>query len=481
MQKYTLKSKLGYATGDIIGGGAFALISLLFLHYLVSVESIPAAMAGIIVMIGKFWDAISDPLMGMISDKTNSKHGRRRVYLLAGILPVAITFSMLWYSFGLTDITAKFIYYTIAYILFSTAFTIVMVPYNALLADMVKNYEDRIGFSTIRMFLSSLSALISVVLLNILFKLGFSYLQMGVTFGLFYSLPLFITFKSTWELKDAQQSQPNFNQLISQLFLSFKNRTYRQYLGIFVFGQMATDVITSMLIFWISDVIVKNDILSLVTALTMVIAVALLPVNNKIAQKYGKHFPAIIEQPFRVIGLILAFFLGNDAPEYIIIIVCTLGAIGGSASSFVPWTLLPDLPDTNEMITGQKNAGIYAGMSTFVRKFSSGFAVFIIGIAIDFFGYIESSADVVVVQSDSVILGIKILYCILPIVLTLFTIYFACSFALNKKNHAVILLAIQTKHETHQPTQDLEVIKACEKVSGIAFEEMWVGKNYDSI
>lgn len=164
----SLKSKFGYATGDILGGGAFSLISLLFLDFLVNVEGINSSLAGTIVLVGKVWDAVSDPLMGVISDRTVSRYGRRRVYILAGVLPVILTFSMLWYSFGIQTQTGKFIYYVLAYILFSSAFTLVMVPYNALLPDMVSDYKARTGFSTIRMLVSNIAALISVTIPGVL-------------------------------------------------------------------------------------------------------------------------------------------------------------------------------------------------------------------------------------------------------------------------------------------------------------------------
>ncbi|MDR1130959.1 MAG: MFS transporter, partial [Oscillospiraceae bacterium] len=106
-QKYSLKSKFGYAAADVLGGGAFALTALLFLNFLVTIEGIPAALGGVIVMAGKFWDAIIDPTLGIITDRTRSRFGRRRVFLLIGIIPVIVTFTFLWFSFGIESLTLK--------------------------------------------------------------------------------------------------------------------------------------------------------------------------------------------------------------------------------------------------------------------------------------------------------------------------------------------------------------------------------------
>ena len=327
----SLKSKFGYATGDILGGGAFSLISLLFLDFLVNVEGINSSLAGTIVLVGKVWDAVSDPLMGVISDRTVSRYGRRRVYILAGVLPVILTFSMLWYSFGIQTQTGKFIYYVLAYILFSSAFTLVMVPYNALLPDMVSDYKARTGFSTIRMLVSNIAALISVTIPGVLLgeKAVGSYLLMGLVFGLFFGLPLVVTYLTTWELPDASQNAcGSFWEMLGQLKESFRNRAYRQYLGIFVCGQMATDMCTTLMAFWLADVVQKSGLLSLMTGLTMVVAVLLLPLNNHIAKTKGKQVPAIIEQPFRMFGMALAFFAGKEAGVPFLVLVCILGGVG---------------------------------------------------------------------------------------------------------------------------------------------------------
>lgn len=475
--KFTLGAKFGYATGDILGGGAFALLSLLFLNFLVTVEGIPATLAGTIVMLGKVWDAVSDPLMGIITDKTKSRFGRRRIYIIAGVIPVFASFVMLWCSFGLTTVFAKFIYYSVSYILFSTAFTLVMVPYNALLPDMVDSYKDRTSFSTIRMLVSNIAALTAVVVPPLLLgsRAKADYLKMGIIFAAFFALPLIVTFFTTWENAQETENTESMRQMLVLLKNSFQNKAYRQYLGIFICGQMATDVVTTLMAFWLADVLNRSGMLSLMSGLTMLVAVLLLPFNNFVAKKYGKHLVAVIEQPFRIAGLVLAFFLGAKSPFVLLIAVCVLGGIGGSASAFVPWSLLPDLPDTDEMICGRRNAGIYAGASTFVRKFTSGFSIFIIGVALQGFGYVESLSGAGT-QSATALLGVRVLFCFVPIMLTIVTMLLAKRYTLTIENHKKVRMAIDYKKTQGMPIADKEVIAACEKVAGRSFDTMWVGK-----
>ena len=474
----SLGAKFGYATGDILGGGAYVLISLLFLEYLVNVQGLNAGLAGVVIMLGKIWDAVTDPMMGIISDRTRSRAGRRRIYLLIGVLPVIFTFAMMWFDLGAAGQMAKLVYFSAAYMLFSTAFTIVMVPYNALLPDMVESYRERAGFSTVRMLVSNLSALVTAVLPGLMLgdRSPAAYLRIGVLFGCFYGLPLIVTYFTTWELPQADSEIPGMGEMLRQLKDSFRNRAYRQYLGIFVCGQMATDVTTTLAVFWLRDILGRSSMLSALSGLTMIVALALLPLNNWLAQHRGKQVPAIWEQPVRILGLAIAFAMGKSSPLWLLLGVAILSGVGASASTFVPWTLLPDLPDSDEMISGRRNAGIYAGVSTFVRKFTSGVAIFLVGVALNAFGYVESSAGQSAVQSAQALLGVRVLYTLVPIALTVITWVLAARFTMTMENHAKIREAVRIRRETGAPAQDPALIAACEQVAGRKFDTMWVGR-----
>ncbi len=481
--KYTLGSKFGYAAADVLGGGAFALISLLFLNFLVTIEGIPAGLAGVIVFIGKIWDAIIDPTLGIITDRTRSRFGRRRIFFLIGIIPVIVTFSTLWYSFGIQGTTAKFIYYIIAYILFSSSFSIIQVPYNALLSDMVTDYKARAGYSTMRIFISNLAATISVTVPPMILgpeatRTPQKFLLMAIIFGFFFGLPILITFFTTWENPNTETEEIVTNrQLVGQIFSALRNKTFVQFIGIFIFAQAATDIFSAVTAFWLMDILQRSGLMTIVSGITMVVGLLVLPVNNWIAKKYGKHYPAFTTLPFRMIGLSIAFFLGPGVGLPMIILVCVLSGLGASASAFVPYTLLPDLPDTDEMITGNHNAGMYAGMATFLRTLSSGLAVLLTGVCLSAFGYVESTAGEVITQTATALFGVRFMFTVVPFVLTLIAVLIGLRYRLTKTNYDKMHAAIDCKRATGKPTDDPALIAACERVSGLAFADMWVGKN----
>ncbi|MBT7891727.1 MAG: MFS transporter, partial [Deltaproteobacteria bacterium] len=127
-EKLSLKTKLGFGIGDIYGGGSLVIIGFYYLHFLTDVLLITPILAGVAFLVSKMWDAISDPLMGIISDRTKSRFGRRRPYFLAGVLLIFFSFFLLWYPVDFQQEMHRFIYVIAAYLIFSTVITLVMVP-----------------------------------------------------------------------------------------------------------------------------------------------------------------------------------------------------------------------------------------------------------------------------------------------------------------------------------------------------------------
>ena len=202
-KKKDLLGKIAYASGDIYGGGSFLIVGLLLLVFLTKVEGLSGAWAGIIIFVGKAWDAVTDPLMGMLSDRTKSKYGRRRFYFLIGAIPVFLSWVMLWYSFGITSEAVKIIYYMFAFMFFSTSFTLVMVPYNAVLADMTNDYNKRSAFTGLRLSFSAGAAIlcgtVPGMITGVFANQQTGYLIMGLVFGLVFGISWLMVFFGTWE------------------------------------------------------------------------------------------------------------------------------------------------------------------------------------------------------------------------------------------------------------------------------------------
>lgn len=477
--KSNLRAKILYASGDIFGGGAFLLINLLFLNYLTDIELIPPALASLIILIGKTWDGVWDPIMGIISDRTKSKFGKKRVYFLVGAVPIFISFSLLWYSFGISQAAGKFIYYIFVYILFSMIFSMVMIPYNSILTTMTKDYKERTSFTGIRMIFSAISAIAAGVVPKIIVNcfganVKQGYLVMGVIFAFVYSLPWLLVFIGTFE--NEADGLINNNQIKFKEFLSvFKNKAFRSYAVIFLSGQAATDFISTLFIYYLTACLGRPKEFSAVLGVLLVTRVISMPFCTRISQKYKKTAPLSVGSAVWSIALICSLFLNSSSPNYIVYIIAIFSGFGTAASVLVPWTILPEVSDVDELIFNRRSEGIYAGIGTFFRKISNGLNIAVIGILIQVFGYITPSVSgQVVVQKTSTVMAIKLLFGIVPIIFIYISLYFAKKYNVTEEKYDIFTAEIQRrKNGGLADDVDEHTKKICEEVTGLDYTLLW--------
>ena len=456
-----LKTKLCYACGDIYGGGAFMIFSLLFMNFLVLVEGLPVVATTVIIFIGKLWDAVTDPIVGRISDKTRSKFGRRRIFFLIGIIPVYLSFIMLFYSFGIESVTAKIIYFTFSYMFFGTAFTIVMVPYNAILSDMTSDYNERTSFTTMRMLFSGGASLLSAVIPGavIIKKIGSEqngpaqipgYLAMGLIFGAIFAASWLVTFLGTREKENL--GEPGKTTL--KLWLTvFENKAYRNFLGIFLSFQVAVDLVLALFIFYIDIVVLQYHNYELVVGLLLVCSMLLMPVMGAIAKRKGKAFPLYIGIPVWMISTVAFIWLDSSVPVFVLCILAMLIAVGSSAGNLCTWSMLTDIFDIDEIRTGIRREGIYSGLTTFLRKFASGVAVLLMGFGLQAMGFDQNEYSVLkasmkdfdpaVYAQSNIVSGIKWMFVLIPLVLLSICLFFAIKNKINKRRFDAVLKGIE--------------------------------------
>jgi len=141
--KLPVRTKLGFGVADLGGNLFFTAMGFWSLNYLTDTVAIPAAVAGAAVMVGKLWDAVTDPMMGFISDRTRTRWGRRRPYLLFGSVPL---FLSMWFFFTNPHIASPLwsaVWAAFALCMLNTAYTVVNIPYSALTPEMTQDYHER--------------------------------------------------------------------------------------------------------------------------------------------------------------------------------------------------------------------------------------------------------------------------------------------------------------------------------------------------
>ena len=482
-----LWSKISYGFADIYGGGAFVVISTFFTVFLTKALGMPTAMAGSIPLIGKIWDAVTDPLMGNIADRTKSKFGPKRFWMLVGSILSSVTFIVMWIPFtsgGST--TVQYIFYVLMYMLFSTGFTIVMVPYNGLLPDMVDDYTLRSKYSSVRMIFSSFGAILAGLIPTVMIKDNTNasqYLIVALFFSIVFFVSILLTFSGTWE-KQKRIEKISFKETMVQSFTVFKSRAFRLFLAIFVFGQIAADFVTGLAVYYVDDVLNAYHggnftILMGVILLSQFIGMFLF---GPIMAKTSKKFPILVSSPIRILAVFAMIFFSHEGADFTVILALSfiVGlAMAGTTSGI--YAILSDMSDVDELITSIKRPGICSGMATFIRKISAGMSSAFIGLLLGMIGYNEAVASSGLRQAASVQKGIAYIYVFAQIIFLVLTIIVSVAFPVTKTEFEIVRKEIRRRkgEDTSEVTEDEKLV--CEKVTGFPYSKLWDRKNALSI
>jgi oligogalacturonide transporter len=471
-------SRLAYGLADIYGGGAFVIIGTFFTVFLTKALGMPTALAGTIPLIGKVWDAITDPLMGNICDRTQSKFGAKRFYILIGSIVSAITFVLMWIGFQTDNVMGQYFFYMLMYMLFSTGFTIVMVPYNALLPDMVEDYNVRSRFSGTRMICSTFGAILAGLIPTLVIKdntNAASYFTVAVLFGVIFFVVILITFLGTWE-KQKEPVKVGFVESFTQSLTVYKSRSYRLFIGIFLFGQAAADFVTGLAVYYIDDVLnaYGGGRFTYLMGVILISQFVGTIVFSVVMPKTSKKFPLLFGSPLRIVATIAMLFFSYEGANFTIILVLTffigLGMAGTSTSIYA---ILADMADVDELITSVNRPAVCSAMATFVRKIAQGLSSAVIGLLLAAVGYNEVIAAEGGRQAAATQSGIAYIYIFAPVILLVIAMIFAVLFPMNKKQFDVVKTEIARRKGEDTSKATAEEIAICEKVTGFKYEELW--------
>ena len=473
-----MSSRVFYGLADIYGGGAFVIIGTFFTAFLTKALGMPVALAGTIPLIGKVWDAVTDPIMGNITDRTRSRFGAKRFYILTGSFLSGITFLLMWVPFKSDNMTGLYVFYMLMYMLFSTGFTIVMVPYNALLPDMVDDYTLRSKFSGTRIAFSTFGSILAGLVPTIMIKDNtnpYQYFAMALIFAVVFFAAVFLTFLGTWE-KKKEPIKIGFRKSFVQSLTVYKSRSYRIFIAIFLTGQGAADFVTGLAVYYVDDVLnaYGGGRFTLLMGVLMVAQFAGTLILTPLMVRTSKKFPLLLGFPVRILATIAFFFVSYEgAPFNVILMLSFLVGVGMAGSSTTIYAILSDMADVDELITSINRPATCSAMATFVRKICTGLSSTIIGLLLALAGYDAKIASNGGRQSLYTRQGITIIYIIAPVILMTLAIIFTLIFPMKKKEFDMVRKEIERrKGEDNSPTSDEEK-KVLEKVTGFSFDRLW--------
>ncbi len=474
-----LWSRISYGFADIYGGGAFVVISTFFTVFLTKAQGMNPALAGTIPLVGKIWDAVNDPLMGNITDRTKSRFGAKRFWILVGSIISALTFVVMWIPFAARgSAIGQYIFYVLMYLLFSTGSTIVMVPYNALLPDMVDDYTTRAKFSSVRMIFSSFGAILAGLLPTLMIRdnTGAShYLKMAFVFSAIFLVSILMTFFGTWE-KAKAENKFSMAESFTQSLSVFKNRSFRIFVAIFLFGQGAADFLTGLAVYYIDDVLHAYGGGNFTKLMGVILVAQFIGmfVFAPIMAKTSKKFPILVGTPVRLIATLAMLTVSHEGANFMIILALAfIVGLGMAGTSTTIFSILADMADVDELITSVSRPGTTSSMATFTRQVTAGLISALIGLLLSLVGYDEVIAASGARQSLATQHGIAYIFIFGQVVFMLLTLFFTWKFPITKKEFDLIHKEIDRRKGKDDSVTTEDEKKTLEKITGFAYNDLW--------
>ncbi|MEB3355204.1 MAG: MFS transporter [Synechococcales bacterium] len=464
-EKLSLSTKLAFGAGDMGAGLTTNLVVFSFLAFLTNVAGLTPGMASTVVLIGKIWDGINDPMIGVLSDRTQSRWGRRHAWMLYGSIPFGISFALLWLvpDFG-DSIWLKFGYYTLVSLLFFTAYTAINLPYAALTPELTQDYDERTTLSSFRLAFSLggavLGLVLGLVITTVIAGPERQYATLGVVCAIIAVLPLYWCIWGTRDRvmqrermriathtdgEDQRPAQPSL-PIQQQFKIVFSNRPFLYVIGIYLMSWLALQITAANIPYFVVSWMGQNTFF-LVALAVQGAAIPMLFVCSALSQRIGKRGLYFVGTGFWILiqmGL-LALQPGQTALMYVL----ALGASFGVATAYVvPWSMLPDVIELDELQTGVRREGIFYSFMTLLQKIGFAVGIFFVGQALEWAGFISAGpGEPPPPQPESALFAIRLVIGPLPAFCLLIGIVLAYFYPITREIHAEILLKLQERQQ----------------------------------
>jgi GPH family glycoside/pentoside/hexuronide:cation symporter len=450
-----LVTKLAYGVGDLGTAITANLIAFFLLPFFTDVAGISPAWAGSILLVGKGWDAINDPIIGVLTDKTRTRWGRRRPWLLFGAIPFGLSFALLWWVPFPQQQDLLIIYYLIVAILFNTFYTAVNLPYVALTPELTDDYDQRTTLTNFRFAFSIGGSVISAVLHLSIVNLFQDNLMAGIFWAVVATIPVFICFWGTKERPiPTDQGEPM--PILEQFKIAFSSKPYLFIIGIYICVWLAVQATATVIPYYITYWIRPenaNQVISLTILAVQGTAFISLFAWNIISRKIGKKAVFVWGSSVWILAQIGLFVLQSQQILFMYILAVLAGA-GVAVAYLVPWAMIPDVIDLDELVTGKRREGIFYGAMVLLQKFALAGALLGVGLALEMAGFIPPQGDKPVLdQPEAVLQVLRFLMAVVPMILLIIGIGLVSFYPITKEKHEETLaLLAMGKHPS--PNQD---------------------------
>ncbi len=443
MNSITNKIRIGYGIGDYAICLYWSGVSLYLLYFYTDVVGITPQMAGLIYAIGIAWDAITDPFMGYMAERTRTKMGSYRPYIYYGSIPLALSFVvLLWVPPFEGILLLSFL--IVVNLIHRTCFTIVSVPYSSLTARITDDSDERTKLTTARMLAASFGTFsISALAFPIVLyfgggeeALGFVYLGLiaGLVAVIILSITVYFVEERSFEFTKAEL--PNF----SKVFKSVSNN----YPFWIVFSAILILISTYLmfnnnLIYFSKYALGFHEYQGLILGVLSGTNLLAIPIWAFLAIKIGKKNTWMSSMAFLFVGFLIFYFYPISELNELLYILGCIGFANG-ATGVLFWSMLPDTIEYGEWRTGIRTESSLYGFMTFAQKGAIAIAIAILGTVLTKIGFEPNKEQTAQTLSD-----LKSLMSIIPLIGVFISFVLVYFYPIDKKFHQKLIDEIRVR------------------------------------
>ena len=436
----TLKNEIGWAAGSIATGAVTNAIAIFALFFLTSHVGLEAGIAGLLIFATKLYDAISDPIMGRITDNWQGTKGRRAPFLCWGVVLLGVSFFLF---FNLSPMSSNIVVplVLLLLILISTGYTIFAVPYLAIPPDLAPSYDKRTRLMSFRVFFLMMGVLVGAVLGPKLVGEGDGFRLMGVVVGTVVVAAGIIAFLGIRKFDAAlplpPRSKLGWQEMVKQSLTQFMSVFATRPFAILTLVKLLQFVVLAIVLasfpYFFTFVLKKSPAdLGTYMGIFSVSGIIAIPAIRFFIKGVGKRSAYIFFLTFYAVGLFSWFFWNQAEAEIWFYVRAILIGIVSTGTLFCALALLPDTMEYDRLTSGQSREGTISGVFTLVEKVSSAFGPLLVGILLQTTGLIISK-DPLTVQPEQALKAIRLAASVIPALITLLCIAVLTRYHLTAK------------------------------------------------
>ncbi len=457
--------KIAFGFG-MLANQMFPAVISIFIVVLVQNLGFPGWMWGVVSLVPRLFDAITDPIMGFVSDNTKSKWGRRKQYVLLGAVIMGISFIIMWQLYKDNTVDYNFTYFLLWSLVFYVGLTIFSVPYVAMGYEMSNDFHERTNIMAVAQFIGQWAWVIAPWFWVIMDDKSFFEsgevavrelaIWVGIICMVFAMIPaIFIKSKSTLNEKYDSITFKNILKSLHTIFIlnfgqALKIKAFRKlcvatFLIFNAFNTVAAFTYFIIVFFLFNGATGPDGawwwptLFGSVGALVTTFLV--IPVVTQMSKKIGKKKAFIVSQSVSIIGYIMLWFLFIPGKPYLFLFALPFFSFGIGGLFTLMMSMTADVIDLDELNTGKRREGIFGAIYWWMVKFGFGIAGGLSGVIFSVIGWESGGAT----QSEEALFGLRLFFSGLPILGTLIAIYIMWDYDLSEEKAGEIRAKLETR------------------------------------